>query len=162
MFPVAHYKQVVDIRRFSLSHYKKVMNIRRFSLPYFKKVMNIRRFSLVHYQQVVNIRRFSLSLQKVVNIQSVSLSLRGFYSLLGLIRLALGGVRAGSYKLPASHRLLRHPCKFTQVLAPHSKPSVLPVPSSPRFIKGQKRCRGASFFEKTRPSFWLFLALFFL
>ena len=29
-----------------------------------------------------------------------------------------------------------------------------------RFPKSPRRCRGASFFEKTRPSFWLFLALF--
>ena len=31
-----------------------------------------------------------------------------------------------------------------------------------RFPKGPWRCRGASFFEKARPSFWLCLALFFL
>ena len=35
----------------------------------------------------------------------------------------------------------------------------LPVPSSLRFPKGPWRCRGASFFEKVRPSFWLFFSL---
>ena len=72
---------------------------------------------------------------------------------MGLIRLARGGVRAGSCALPASHRLLGHPCECSQVLAQHSKPNALPVPSSPRFPKGPWRCRGATFFEKTRPSF---------
>ncbi len=75
---------------------------------------------------------------------------------MGLIRLARGGVRAGSCAFPASQGLLGHPCECSQLLAQHSKTNALPVPSSPRFIKGPWRCRGASFFEKNRPSVWLF------
>ena len=72
---------------------------------------------------------------------------------MGLITLARGGVRACSCAFPASHRLLGHLCECSQLLAQHSKTNALPVPSSLRFPKGPWRCRGATFFEKTRPQF---------
>ena len=67
---------------------------------------------------------------------------------MGLIRLARGGVRAGSCAFPASHRLLGHPCECSQVLAQHSKPNALPVPSSPRFVKCPFRSRRVPFLLK--------------
>ena len=74
---------------------------------------------------------------------------------MGLITLARGGVRACSCAFPASHRLLGHLCECSQLLAQHSKTNALPVPSSPRFPKGPWRCRGATFFEKSGPPFWV-------
>ncbi len=98
MFPLAHYNQVVNIRRFCLfvclfvcvfvvftkenSEYSKVFaNPLPTSVEYLKvfallgdKVLNIHLSPLAHYTKVVNIRRCSLShYKKVMNIRRFSL-----------------------------------------------------------------------------------------
>ena len=82
MFPLAHYKTVLNIRMFVQAHYNKVANIRRFCLfvclrvclCFIKKAVNIRRSSLTHYEKVMNIRRFSLSLPTSDEYSNVSAS----------------------------------------------------------------------------------------
>ena len=142
------YKKAVNIRRFSLSlpksdEYSNVSASPVKQSGEYSKVFAFRLQKSHEYSKF-----FASPLQKVVNIQRFSVSPLGFSGLLGFIRFARGGVRAGSCAFPASHRLLGHPCECSQVLAQHSKPNALPVPSSPRFPKGPWCCRGATFFEK--------------